>query len=59
MGGGGIQTLSQIDLYVKKMVLLDTIVLAKKSKEAILEKERFKSLSRILPIVDGGAATVY
>jgi hypothetical protein len=44
MGGGGIQTLSQIDLYVKKMVLLDTIVLAKKSKEAILEKERFKSL---------------
>ncbi len=59
MGGGGIQTLSQIDLYVKKMVLLDTIVLAKKSKEAILDKERFNSLSRILPIVEGGAATVY
>jgi hypothetical protein len=59
MGGGGIQTLSQIDLYVKKMVLLDTIVLAKKSKEAILDKERFNSLSRILPIVEGGATTVY
>jgi hypothetical protein len=37
MGGGGLKTLSHIDLYVKKMVLEDTIILAKKSRETGVE----------------------
>jgi hypothetical protein len=61
MGGGGLKTLSQIDLYVKKMVLEDTIMLAKKSRETILSKERYKSLFRILPyeVSSAKAAAVY
>ena len=61
MGGGGLKTLSQIDLYVKKIVLEDTIILAKKSREAILSKDRYKSLFRILPYGEGSvkAASVY
>jgi hypothetical protein len=61
MGGGGLKTLSQIDLYVKKMVLEDTIILAKKSRETILSKDRYKSLFRIMPYGEASAkaAAVY
>ena len=55
MGGGGLKTLSQIDLYVKKMVLEDTIILAKKSRETILSKDRYKSLFRIMPYGEASA----
>jgi hypothetical protein len=43
------------------MVLEDTIILAKKSREAILSKDRYKSLFRILPYGEGSvkAASVY
>jgi hypothetical protein len=59
MGGGGLQTLSQIDFYVKKMVLEDSIKLAKKKKETIASIDKFNSLTRILPFLDNSSAASY
>ena len=44
MGGGLGRSISSIDLYVKKLIVGDTIKLVKKSKSKIEEITRFRSL---------------
>ena len=58
MGGGVEKTISEIDLYVKKRVVGDSIKLVKKSKENTARRSEFRSLSRIYPNTDDESAEV-
>eukprot|EP00347_Sterkiella_histriomuscorum_P015864 403355394 len=49
MGGGMGKSLSQIDLYVKKRVVGDSIKLSKKSSQQLRDLQEFRSLTKIYP----------
>jgi hypothetical protein len=54
--GGSSHQISKIDLYVKKRVVEDAIKLTKKSKDKLLETEKYGSLTRVYPLSEDSNA---